>query len=72
LQTAKLGQKERPLSFAPSLEMAAQSSGACRGGASCGCNSQHINLTNEHCCQGFDNGGIILMILVSGKGRIQN
>jgi hypothetical protein len=42
-----LFQQERLLSFAPSVEKTAQSSGACRGGASFDCHAQNINpLTN--------------------------
>jgi len=45
LRTAEhTGQQERLLSFTPSIEKAAQSSGACRGGASFDCNTQNINL----------------------------
>jgi hypothetical protein len=70
LQTAEPGQQERLLSFAPSKEKSAQSSGACRGSASFDCDIQHINLTNEHCCRVSTTAGIILMILISGKRRI--
>jgi hypothetical protein len=39
----KLFKQEWLLSFAPPVEKAAQSSGACRGGASFDCDKQNIN-----------------------------